>query len=235
MNAVVILARTLDPIWLKFLNTFTNYSVFIMVDNNYKKYENYKNVEIIQISDNESRENGFAFSCRETIKKPVVSWDKALYYFSKLYPDKFKFVWFLEDDVFLYSHKTLLNIDAKYPTSDLISQKNGEGHWPHWETVKINHDPPYFNTLVCAVRMSSKLLKAIESYATKKGELYFIEAMFPTECNFTGLIQQSIPELDTLHWQKTKKFTNFQMENIYHPLKNTSEHEKIRIHLHSVL
>jgi hypothetical protein len=228
MNAIVILARILDPIWLDFLNTFKEYKVFMVVDDNSEKYENVENVEIIQIDDNESRENGFVFSCRETIRKPVVSWDKALYYFSKLHPDKFNFIWFIEDDVFLHSQKTLLDIDTQYPTQDLISQKNREGYWPHWRTIKLSHDPPYFNTLVCAVRISSNLLKAIESYATTKGELYFIEAMFPSECRFAGLIQQTIPELDTLHWQKTKKFTSFLKENIYHPLKNTSDHEKIR-------
>jgi hypothetical protein len=207
----------------------------MVVDDNSKVYGDYENVKIIQIPDEESKINGFIYSSSETIPKSVVSWDKALYYFSKVCPDTFKFIWFLEDDVFLYNEQMLSNIDKKYGNPDLLSPKLREGNeWSHWKTIQIHHNPPYLSSMVCSVRMSSSLLKAIESYATTNKELYFIEAMFPTECRFAGLIQQSIPELYNIFWEKETKFKIYLKENLYHPIKNISDHYKIRKSLDSI-
>ena len=85
-NAVVLITKIPNAKYLDFLNSFTNYDVYVIIDSN--EYfttsvtKIYENIQFIQINNDECRNNGFCNSNYITLKKDVTGWDKALYYFS---------------------------------------------------------------------------------------------------------------------------------------------------------
>lgn len=84
--AVVLITRTPNIVWLNFLKSFTHYDIYIMIDDNSKDYkkiyqEQYPTIHFIQIDNDECQRNGFVGSSTATKLPPVMSWDKAMYYF----------------------------------------------------------------------------------------------------------------------------------------------------------
>ena len=139
-NSICLICYKPTDIWVNFLQKFTKYDIYIIIDDNSKDYKenysNFSNINIIQINDEECIKNGFV-NMNFTIKKNITSWDKAMYYFSTV-NTLYNKVWFLEDDVFLYDEKTLLSIDLKYNNSDLLSRSyiehvNGDKKSWHWK------------------------------------------------------------------------------------------------------
>ena len=171
----------------------------------------------------------------------VSGWDKALYFYFTLYNDritiknKYKNVWFIEDDVFFYDQTVLTNIDNQYPNSDLlvknINKKENNG-WI-WNLINIHTDEPYYNSLVCACRMSSALLYHIFDYAIKYKQLFFIEAMFPTIAMSNNLQCDFPEELDTIEYRKDWSYAEMNKTYIYHPIKNIELHKLLRECLHA--
>ena len=139
-------------------------------------------------------------------------------------------MWFFEDDVYFSNEETLLSLDSKYPSSDLLTNIDGYGKnhsgdkssW-HWSRIDINMEPPYYCCCICCVRMSSDLLSKIRSYATSNNTLFFIEAMFPTVCNSSGLQVSTPPEILT-YWRRDWLDSEIVVGNIYHPVKDPEKH-----------
>ena len=221
---------------MEFLSKFTKYDIVIIADDNSinysEKYAAYKTIKIVQISDDECFSNHFINSCTVTIRKTILSWDKALYYFSSINTN-YQHVWFLEDDVFFYNEQTIADIDTKYPTSDLLSHGYGENRtgdksqW-HWRMIKIDIHPPYYCTMVCAVRMSQQMLQKIRDYTQSYKQLFFIEAMFPTICKYNNLVYDTPSELNTITWRDTFVTGDINKKNLYHPIKDMNTHVKYR-------
>jgi hypothetical protein len=173
-NAICLITFKPREIYCNFLNSFINYKVFVIVDNNdfdLTQFRiNYKNITFIQIDNKECEENGY-INVNYVIKK-ISGWDKALYYFGVI-NKKFDKVWFIEDDVFFYNEDTLIKIDNKYKDDDLLSKKpdqvnNGDSKDWHWEIITdINFDYPHYGGMMCCVRMSRNMLESIHNYAKK--------------------------------------------------------------------
>ena len=53
----------------------------------------------------------------------ALSRDKALYYFCR-YGIKYKYLWMIEEDVFIPNNKTIENIDNKHKNGDLLVASN---------------------------------------------------------------------------------------------------------------
>jgi len=232
---ICLIAYKPNIIWLEFLNKFKNYDIYIMIDDNtidYAKQYNkiYPNLNIIQIDNDECENNGFVNSSTIEMDKKVIAWDKGLYYFSNKIYDKYDYVWFMEDDVFLYNEETLLNIDSKYRDYDdllLPGIHNQDDPWK-WHRIEILFPPPYYRNVICAVRMSKLLLNEINKYAQENKTLFFIEAMFPTICKYKNLKLNVIDELSTIVWRHNYTIEHINKLKLYHPIKDIESHKYFR-------
>ncbi len=241
MNALCIICRRPDKIWLDFLNGFTKYKTYLMIDDysiDYKDiYKNtYSNINFIQISDKDCEKHGFINSSSTVGLKKIIAWDKGLYYFSTINKSH-EYVWFMEDDVFFHNETTILNIDRNYPSSDLLTTDNDYGvcnnartkamEW-HWPRININHAFPYCKSMICSVRMSKSMLHSIRKYAHSNDTLFFIEAMFPTIASINKLKYDKPSEMYPVYWRHDFKDEDFDKLKIYHPVKKLDDHTKIR-------
>ena len=243
VNAVCLLTINPNEIWIDFLSRFTDYDIYIVVDNLkfdteiYK--EKYSNIHFVKITDDDCIQSGYIHSSympTSSLKfNEIISWDRALHYFTNVNTD-YQHIWFLEDDVFLYNEQTLLNIDKKYQNSDILCKeknpqpKENEWQW-FWPAIQVLFPPPYFHSPICAVRMSKTLLSNINEYVKQSKRLFFIEAMFLSIAYRNNLIYEHCTELDQLYWRRDWKREEFNKDKIFHPIKNIEEHLSIRHYL----
>jgi hypothetical protein len=88
-NAVCLITLEPHEVWLEFLNTFTNYDVYVVADDNTKNYndlykQKYNNINFIQIDNEKCIKDGYKNMNYIAIKKIVTGWEKGIYYFSKI-------------------------------------------------------------------------------------------------------------------------------------------------------
>ena len=237
MNAICLICINPNKIWCEFLNTFTKYKIFLIIDdNNFDSLSfktNYSNITFIQINDQKCKDNFFINTNYIVFKKEITGWEKALYYFSTENLNH-NYIWFIEDDVFFYNENTIENIDIKYPCDDLLSQKydiNNDGNnkkWL-WNIITINNiPPPYYNGMMCCVRFSKKMLNHIHNYSKNNKTLFFLEAMFPTIAIKNNLIYSTPDEFNEIHWRKDYTITDINKTILYHPIKNLEQHVTFR-------
>jgi hypothetical protein len=230
MKAICLITYKPNDIFLDFLQNFKNYDIYVVIDDNQYYYQNirlkYKNIHFIQIRNINCLKNGFKHTSYITLKKEVTGWDKALYYFSFHYYD---YVWFMEDDVYLYNENTLINIDNKYPYQDILCNcnfKNANLNEWLWNKIQIKIEPPYYCGMMCVVRMSKHMLYSIKEYASKNNTLFFLEALFPTLAVKYHLTYSNPEEFNTITHRDVH--TTFNKMHLYHPVKNLELHTKER-------
>jgi hypothetical protein len=159
------------------------------------------------------------------VKKLITGWEKAIYYFSTI-NTTYKHMWFFEDDVFFHNEDVLLNIDSKYIDSDLLSapyQAKNNRSW-HWDKITIKFPEPYYNAMVCSVRMSSMLLSYIKDYTKNHNTLFFLEALFPTICKKYTLKYDTPAEFNNITFNNTINRIDINKTNLYHPVKDIQKH-----------
>lgn len=210
-----------DPVWCQFLDSFTRYKVYIIVDDNnfdLTPFTMYKTLTFIQIPDQDCITAGFR-NTNLVLKKEVSGWDKALYYFSS----ESEYIWFIEDDVYFQEEETLVRIDLQYTKADLLSnrifRKGEDGPWL-WNKINLRAlyaDRPMYHGMMCAVRFSRELLVIIRNHANRHGSLFFLEAMFPTLAIGNGLVHMVPKELSTIHYRYCHRDTD--SLHLYHPVK----------------
>lgn len=232
-KALVLITKVPSIPYLQFLDTFTHYDVFVVIDSS--EYDiteittTYPKIQYIQINSDECERNHYCNSSTITLEKSVSGWDKSLYYFSTMNTN-YDYVWFMEDDVFIYNENTLLQMDEKYNNADVLCNSNyGEAKLEEWlwDKISIEIPYPYYCGMVCCSRLSSALLKCIQNYTIKYKTLFFIEAMFPTLAKYHRLETVIDPtEMLTITWNE--KATNYNTTNIFHPNKDIFEHAVIR-------
>jgi len=235
-NCICILTIKPSVIWMEFLNTFTTYDVYMMCDDNSVSYqakygELYPKIKFLQVTNSVAYNLGFKnLSSAISPQQIVNSWDKAVYYFS--FDDTtYDNVWFIEDDVYFYNEKTLFAIDAKFTISDLLTNvvtpkstdMKSAWHW-HWNLISIGIKEPHFRAMVCATRVSRKLLLVIGEYAREYGTLFYLEAFFPTMAFYGGLKHDIPDELHCVEYRRDWNSSEINCKNLYHPLKNLAEH-----------
>lgn len=221
---------------MNFLVQFCNYDVFIVCDKNTEDFQrilgiNYPKINFIQIVGSEAAALGFTNSSQQTVN----SWDKALYYFSRI-NTSYDNVWLIEDDVYFHSEQTLLDIDTKFGTSDLLTNAltakyddmNSSSYW-HWSLFSINLPEPHFRAMVCATRISKALFRHIDRYATTNKTLFYLEALFPTIAKHHGLKYDFPQELSTIEYCKVWNSDDINTSHLFHPVKNLEEHNDNRL------
>ena len=182
MNAICLVSITPTNEWCGFLNRFTNYKIYIVIDDNSFDYTLYKtmfpNLFFIKFMHDSYKVNGYTNTHFDN-----TSWDKALYYFAvenKIH----KYVWFIDSSLTKYPEEKILNIDQKYDADLLYNMVNENrngytGYWL-WEKIEIRYIPPLYSGTLMITRMSQNMLSCINDYAARFKTLFYIEALFPT-------------------------------------------------------
>jgi hypothetical protein len=152
---------------------------------------------------------------------------------------QFKYLWLIEEDVFIPNTSIITNIDTKYSSFDLLCKANklttsikdtNEWHWPKIKT-NIFIPLPWSCSLICAIRISPKLLGCIANYAKTYGTLFLDEALFTTLAIHNRLSVGTIDELSKLEFNKIWPIDEISEQYIYHPIKNFKDHIFLRQHL----
>jgi hypothetical protein len=221
----------------------------MLCDDNNCDIDNNTNIEFIKIDDTECFNNGFKNSnC--CVEKNPSAWDKVFYYFCKLNPNKYDYVWIVEDDVFVPNNDAFWNLDNKYGKADLLCRSNtcnlSINDWQLWYTINNKYDLPWYSSMVCCCRISNQLFLEIGKYVENHKQLFFIEAMINTIANHKKLSIKQVEEFENIiakasignryrHFSNgkiiwmTKSIENIKENYIYHPVKNIELQEQYRI------
>lgn len=230
-----------------------DYNVYILSDDNTHKFEKNNKITYLQIDDIQCIENNYINSggCSNgfwseyehlwkeyNIKNPS-AWDKALYFFCKLNINKYSFIWFIEDDVLIPKISILKNIDKLYDDSDFLSEasdvnNNGDINDWHWKYAKNTFSLPWYKSMICACRMSNKLLNEIDNYVIENKMLMFDEIMFVTLAHHKKLKVHNPKELSGIqYWTKWEE--EFEKDNnvmndhtLYHPIKKMNKKKLLK-------
>lgn len=233
-NAVCLVTIKPHMVWVDFLAQFKNYDVYIVVD----RPNDPECLGFIQITNEDCIKAGYIHSSfmptSSLVFNEIIAWDRALFYFTNVSTD-YDNVWFFEDDVFFYGESTILDVDKKYPNSDILcKQKNPEpkeGEWAwFWPAISIDFPGPYFHSPICAVRMSRRLLSYIDEYVARPRirKLFFIEAMFPTIAHYHGLVYDMPTELGEIHWRRDWSIEEMNCGTFFHPMKDMNQQREFR-------
>jgi hypothetical protein len=240
--AICFLTIDIKKELLEFAETLidSNYDVFICLDNNEIDTSIYNETKItfISINNEEAKNNGFFGSVCYCLDR-ACSRDKALYYFAKINKSIYDFIWFIEEDVFIPNKNTIKNIDLKYSDNnyDLLCEMNeikeshndGSNYWQHWYRLENKIDFPWAHSMICAVRISNKLLNIISDFAVKNKFLLFDETLFNTLALQSNLNIYNPVELSNIVFSfsdiETTNENNINRSYLYHPLKNLKKHE----------
>jgi hypothetical protein len=232
-KAICLICRNADVAWLDFLSAFGHYDIFVIADDNTTNHQflkiKYPAINIVQIDPAACERVAFVNTNALHFNK-VTGWDKALFYFifkNTIYDH----IWFLEDDVFFYNEQSLKNIDIVFPESDLLSapyktSTKTSRNWWWWPMIKVNFEAPYYNAMVCGVRVSRNLLDQIKQYASANKTLFFVEVLFPTIAIKKGLLYHTPGKMAQIYYRYN--WTIFSKSNIFHPVKDLSLHQKAR-------
>ncbi|WP_396189533.1 hypothetical protein [Flavobacterium sp.] len=223
--------------------------IYIFIDDENFVIPSSKNINYVKINSNECRKNNMCCA-QETVfantqgteKTMVHSWDKSLYYFTHV-NTTYEFVWFIEDDVFIPSDDTILNIDIKYKEHDLLVANNNiskdfeveKGIW-HWKYAIQIFGFPSYCSMTCACRMSHNLLMKIKEFALQNGFIPFHEFSFNTIAMNSALSVQCPQELSTVKYDTRLTLEDIKnnKNNLFHPIKAYDQHEMIREFLRGI-
>ena len=234
MNNICLICLRPRKVWLDFFAKFTHYAVFFMIDDNSVDYaalyaEEYPTLNFVQVRDDKHIKAHFI-----DVDFPyeiLTGWHKALYHFSNENLN-FDNTWFIEDDVFFYDENTLKMIDFKYENADYLSNAvttydGSEPCW-HWYKITMKYELPWYNAMVCAVRLSRTALCKINEYAQNNQTLFFIEAMFPTVAHKNNLACDFPRELENIYYRDDIDLNTIRPDMLYHPMKFVDLYEGMR-------
>ena len=212
------------------------YDIYVIVDDN--KYdiseleEDFSNIKFIKIKEETCYKYGYIHANFVVKKGEPSAWDKGVYYFCEENKIKYKFIWFLEDDVFVPTSNTIKNIDDKYGNEDLLISKDNliKNKKINVPQVQIQEVEKYMNqelksflskSMVCAIRISNNFIKKIKIYVEKNKSMFFLEFFFPTLAKYYGLNIKKTDELKNIVFRKIWTIDDiFKEQNtLFHPVK----------------
>jgi len=259
MNIICFLTLRPNKLFYDFCKTLIrpDYEVYICIDDNSYDIPSYDNIiKIIKIDNQECIDAGFK-STVLYFQNQACSRDKALYYFSKNDID-YKYIWFIEEDVFLPTSDVINNLDDKYHDADLLCRSHKEikldldkdYHIPIKKTILygkltkthaiLNNHPPFANLIsklnyskytvgmISAIRVSKKLMNIIKDFALEYKTLFIDEAFFSTISYKNNLLIITPIEFNTILFTKIWKKTDINLNNLYHPIKDIKKQYEYR-------
>jgi len=249
-TAVVFLCKDINPELANFcheIGTKTDFGVFVIEDNEEgeagKILPQDENTILFRVNSDKCKENGYYgtnIKGATHIDKEVVAMDKFLYLFSHKSNwtyGEYDNVWVFEDDVFIPSVETIINLNEKYKTQDLVTPRNepkldNVPDW-HWRFIFDKIFPPYFSSMACAIMVSKKMLKEISIYVSIEESLFYVEAFFNTLAMQATLPVTDAKELKSIVWQGEWNIEHFNNlpNNCFHPKKDIENYGYYRAEL----
>lgn len=240
LHAIVFLCASPDVKLFDFAQKLasSSYHVYIVIDNNSYTIPPYdtEKVTVVRYELGVAEEKGYKGSVLWFLNR-ASSRCKALYYLCEINTIEYNGIWMIEDDVFIPSLHTLSFLDEKYPSSesDLLCSSNTitnleRGDW-HWFRNKGKIELPWAGSMICAIRVSQKLLDEIKKYANQHGQLLMDEMLFNTLALHAKLNVVTIPELSSVVYQHEWKINDITEQHLYHPIKNYQTQNKYRSQL----
>lgn len=188
-------------------------------------------------------------TCRKRPSR-VSAWERALYALSVEHPHH-RHVWFVEEDVFIPAADTLARIDDRHGAADLLCEAcdaNPDGDRSGWHWFRHMPEeilpPPWARSMVCAVRLSRRLLDLVRDLLARHPDLaphpdgtaryFFIEYLFHTLALRHGLSIVCAPELAGVLFRHDWTMAGVAPGRLYHPVKNLALHPAWRAHLAAV-
>ena len=204
--------------------------VYVIIDDNNVSFSQWKSARLrfLQFNETVCNEFGFRRSNLAGIRRACSAWDKAIYFFARV-SLQYRFVWFVEDDVFIPSTQAFLSLHHLYSSNnDLIAadiQYGPDGNlhgWFHTHLIANEFTLPWCNGIVSGVGLSRRLLSAADEYVRWRGHLPFIEFLFHILVVQDGQMKVVIPpELATIVYRTTYSFEKVLAapNNWWHPVK----------------
>ena len=213
----------------------TNYDVFLVIDSNKKKYQ-YDNLKVYQLPDEDCGyyKNSASVKGITSLQKNPNAWDKMFHLFcSKENPD-YDYGWVFEEDVFIPAVESILKLQDKYKSYDLVTPNNflktdKIKDW-HWSYVLDKWQPPFYYSMVCAFGMSRAMMHQIKRFVDSNSTLYYHEIMLNTIGMQSGLKVTDAFELKSIVWMGDWGVDEFMLlpNNLFHPIKNVETHPVLR-------
>ena len=122
---------------------------------------------------------------------------------------------------------------GRYDSSNPVFNTIAE-HGPNWwwyDMPRLGFAPPWHGSLVCIMGASRRLLSEVDVFVKDRGEIGFIEFMFPTLAVHAHLRIFNPSTLNnTIHWRPIWTLEDIlkQPNNIFHPCKNLDMHDDWR-------
>jgi hypothetical protein len=216
---------------IKFAKTVSaKYKTYIVCDDPNCKTPVDPDITFLKITDTESASAGWTKS-NITIEKPTTAWDKVLYYFA-VKDTSPAHVWIIEEDVFVPDASVLTTIDAKYPDADLVAKQNvREDEDPAfiwWFDADGYLEKPLYRSLVCATRLSRRLLEAVKEFVAQHKRLVFIEIIFNTLVVQKNFKLEMPQELSKIIWRHEWTADTVDAKHLFHPIKDVTIHDSYR-------
>jgi hypothetical protein len=212
------------------------YKTYIVCDDYNCNTPNIPGITFVKITDSESASAGWT-KCNITIAKPTTAWDKALYYFA-VKDTTAAHVWFIEEDVFVPNASVLIKIDANCPDADLVAKQNvrddEDPEFIWWHDAEGYLKKPLYRSLVCAARLSRRLLDAVKAFVKQHGRLVFIEIIFNTIVVQQGMKLEMPKELSKIVWRHHWTPETVDAHHLFHPIKDVNLHDSYRDRLKQV-
>ena len=156
---------------------------------------------------------------------------KALYYFCSRCDDpsfvsEFDHLWMIEEDVFVPKTDTMHQMDHQFPAAGMLSPTHqmyrGQGNEWHWPKVRSSGlAQPWFSSMICAIRISWPVLRAIRDFVASHRRLAFCEVIFNTLAHHAHASVITPPQLRHIVWRNDWDHTNVtETFSLYHPIKS---------------
>jgi len=225
---------------IKFAESLQNahgYEMFIFIDDNDYDIEYLHNSSIHMVKIRNDLVESAGYKCSILHLNRAGSRDKSLFYFSHVHTVIFDHIWFIEEDVFIPTTDTIMNIDNVYTESDLLAPNNnmnidGDTSRWYWSHAKYCHfSIPWASSMICAIRLSRSLLYEIDKYATLYKTLFLDEIMFNTIALHSNLRVDTPIELKGIVWRNDWKLEEILITGLYHPIKNIETQSYFRTQL----
>jgi len=233
MIAVVFLTRRPAPVMLEFIEGLAKppYDIYVSVDDMDYVPPKGTPVQYIQYGEEECIRAGYKNALLPWHMWRPSAWEKALYHFC-VKDTRYEHVWFIEDDVLITSEDVLHRVDTAYPSSDLLCEAHivvntYKRDW-HWQLAHGKIGFPWAKSMMCACRLSARLLQAVAKYVKYHSTLLYHEFMFNTLAIHGGMKVDIPDELSGITYQYKWKMDEFEVGGMYHPVKEVHLHSKLR-------
>jgi hypothetical protein len=234
-NAIVFLTVRPNMQLIRFAEKFNGSIItpYICIDDSNYNVSS-MTVNTIKYSYSECMSRGFKNlilpSTLKNQKRPC-AWDKAFYHFC-IKDTSYDNVYFIEDDVFIPFPITIFNIDKKYPFADLLCESHTirkyNDNWPHWNSITKYFDVPLYHSMVCACRVSKRMLYIVSCFAKINKTLLYHECFLNTLAAKYNLRIKTPDEFKSVTWNNKWELKDIKINQLYHPVKDYNSHKIFR-------